>query len=218
MKKIILFILLIFMSYSAFAQFALGIAGNYNTSLGFDENWNFDTEKLKFKNETAHGFSVGLFLRAGKRLFVQSELMYNFMISNANTVTERKTNGVQATEINKSNIHQNTLTLPVLFGVKLVRTNFFNMRLMTGPRFRFNISSKYNAASGDVDISATPRKWQLGFEAGLGFDLGRITIDGRYNLMQDIFSYNFSDTPLKFSPINSFSVGIGVKFVDIKKK
>jgi len=222
MKKITLSILLIFVSCNAFAQFALGIAGNYNTSLGFDKNWNFDVEKLRFKNEIAHGFSAGIFMRAGKRLFVQPEFMYNFMLSTASAMAEPDTEGnLFGNEgLNKRKIYQHTLTLPVLLGGKLVSTKFFNLRLMAGPRFRFDIGSKYDVATkGDCNITATPRKWQLGLEAGLGFDLGRVTIDGRYILMQDVFAYKFSDIQeLKFSPINSFSVGIGVKLVDVKPK
>ena len=210
MKKIIVIILLFFVSYNTFAQFALGIAGNYTTSLGFDKNWNFDAERLIFKNEISHGASAGIFFRVGKRLFVQPELMYNLVFSTATTRQE------SVGKDNKRKICQNTLNLPVLLGGKLVSTDFFNLRLMAGPRFRFDVGSK----SKETDnITATPRKWQLGLEAGLGFDLGRVTIDGRYILMQDVFTYKFCDTQeLKFSPINSFSVGIGVKLVDIKPK
>jgi len=210
MKKIVLFILLIFLSCNAFAQFALGIAGNYTTSLGFDKNWNFDAERLRFKNEIAHGFSAGIFMRAGKRLFVQPEFMYNFALSKATTRQE----SIGKDDYRK--IYQQTLTLPVLLGGKLVSTNFFNLRLMAGPRFRFDVGSKSELAD---NITATPRKWQLGLEAGLGFDLGKVTIDGRYILMQDVFEYKFSNIEeLKFSPINSFAVGIGVKLVDVKPK
>ena len=210
MKKTILIILLIFVSCNAFAQFSFGIAGNYTTSLGFDENWNFDAERLKFKSNTAHGFAVGIFMRAGKRFFVQPELMYNMMFSTS-TVEHEGEN----VETHKREIRLNTINLPVLLGGKVVSTSFFNLRIMLGPRFRFDVGSKNK---GTDDIKTTPRKWQLGLETGLGFDLGRITIDARYNLMQDIFSYNSNNQELSFSPINSFSVGIGVKIVDIKQK
>ena len=210
MKKLIVIILLFFVPYNVFSQFAFGIAGNYITSLGFDKNWNFDSERLSFKNEMSHGFSAGIFLRAGKRLFVQPELMYNFAFSKA--TTRQETIGKD----NARKIQQHTLTLPVLLGGKLVCTNFFNLRLMAGPRFRFDVGSKNEVTD---NIKGIPRKWQLGLEAGLGFDLGCVTIDGRYNLMQDVFAYKLSDIhDLKFSPINSFSVGIGVKLVDIKSK
>jgi len=209
MKKIIFVILLIFVSCNAFAQFAFGIAGNYTTSLGFDENWKFASERLKFKNDPAHGFSAGIFLRAGKRFFVQPELTYNFMISTA-TVEQDSINNSQ-----KRIIYLNTINLPILLGGKIVDTKIFNLRVMFGPRFRFDVGSKND---GDSTLTSSPRKWQLGLETGIGFDIWRITIDARYNLMQDIFSYKFSSNELKFSPINSFSIGIGFKFVDIKPK
>ena len=210
MKKIFFVILLIFVSCNAFSQFAFGIAANYTTSLGFDENWTFDADRLKFKNDPAHGFSAGIFLRAGKRFFVQPELTYNFMISAA--ILEQ-----DSVVAKKRKIYLNTINLPVLVGGKVVDTKIFNMRVMFGPRFRFDVGSKNE---GEDAITTTTRKWQLGLETGIGFDLWRITIDARYNLMQDIFSYNYSANELKFSPINSFTFGIGVKLVDIipKKK
>ena len=210
MKKIIFVILLIFVSFNAFAQFSFGIAGNYTTSLGFNENWNFDAERLKFKSNAAHGFAAGIFMRAGKRLFVQPELMYNFMV--ATVIVEQEGESV---ETNKRKINLNTINLPVLLGGKIVSNDFFNLRIMLGPRFRFDVGSKNK---GTDNLTTSPRKWQLGLETGIGFDLGRVTIDARYNLMQDIFSYKYSDKELSFSPINSFSVGIGVKLVDIKPK
>jgi len=209
MKKIIVIISLILVSYNASAQFAFGLAGNYTTSLGFDQNWNFDSERLKFKNETAHGFSAGIFLRGGKRFFVQPELMYNFMLS---TVTIEQNN---SGEVQKKKIYLNTINLPILLGGKIISTSFFNLRIMLGPRFRFDVGSKNEGAN---NIETTPRKWQLGLETGVGFDLGRVTIDGRYNLMQDVFSYKFSSNELNFSPINSFSIGIGVKLIDVKSR
>jgi hypothetical protein len=200
---------LIFSTNYAFSQFVFGLAGNYTTSLGFNENWKFDAEKLKFKSEQAHGFSAGIFLRTGKRLFFQPELMYNFMISKA--IVEK-----DGTLSSARQIRLNTINLPLLLGGKLVSTSFFNLRIMLGPRFRFNVGSKYPENLDNVFVS--PRKWQLGLETGLGFDLGLLTVDARYNLMQDIFAYTYSTNQLKFSPINSFSIGIGVKIVDIKKK
>jgi len=210
MKKFVLLILLFLVSCSVFPQFSFGVAGNYTTSLGFDEKWNFDVGRLSFKNDAAHGFSVGIFLRAGKRFFVQPELMYNFMLS-ASALQQENADNSQ-----KQKIYFSTINLPILLGGKIVSTNFFNLRVMFGPRFRFDAGSKNEV---DTLIQTTPRKWQLGLEVGLGFDLGRVTIDARYNLMQDIFAYTYSDSQqLKLSPINSFSVGIGVKLVDIKKK
>jgi hypothetical protein len=210
MKKIIISILIILFVNNAFAQFAFGIAGNYTTSLGFDKNWDFAPERLKFDSKAAHGFAAGFFLRTGKRFFVQPEIMYNFMISKVT---------IENSDTHTRDIRLNTINLPILLGGKIVSTNFFNLRIMFGPRFRFDAGSKNSTASPD-DIEVSPRKWQLGLETGLGFDLGRVTIDARYNLMQDIFSYTYSANKeeLKLNPLNSFSIGIGVKIVDIKRK
>jgi hypothetical protein len=196
---------------NAYSQFAFGLLGNYTTSLGFDRNWNFDTDRLKINAKNANGFAVGIFLRGGKRFFVQPEITYNFMVNQLNYDDNGDTQTV--------NIRLNTINLPVLFGGKIVNGDFFKFRVMFGPRFRFDLGSKNDfQTKTDSVVTVSPRTWQLGLEAGLGFDLGIVTVDFRYNLMQDIFNYTYSKegVTLNKSPVNSFSVGLGVKLVGKK--
>jgi hypothetical protein len=213
MKKFLFIILFLCCINGAFAQFVFGIGGSYNTSLGFNENWQFDSKNLLYSNDLANGFSLGFFMRGGNWVFVQPELNYNLMISKA-VVGEAKTA--------YHKIHVNTFNVPVLLGVKLVNTRIFNMRLMLGPRFKFLLGKNIPDFLKYSGINAEARKWLLGLEAGLGFDIGIVTIDFRYNLMQDVFKY-IAETEgkkieLNRNPVNSFSVGLGFKIVDKKKR
>jgi hypothetical protein len=211
MKRILLLILIISISVHCNSQFVFGLLANYNSSLGFDGNWNFNAENLKMNNKNSHGFGLGLFIRGGRTFFVQPELTYNFMLTRMNVQIDNQPQTI-------NNLTLSTINLPVLLGVKLIKTNFFNMRLMAGPRFRFNVNSKSDFSQSATNIDTSPKKWQLGVETGLGFDLGKVTIDLRYNLMQDVFNYTYGSQNMHInkSPINSLSVGLGVKFVDTK--
>lgn len=46
MRKIILLIAFATCSVAMFGQFAFGIKAGYNTSLGFDKDWNFDASNV----------------------------------------------------------------------------------------------------------------------------------------------------------------------------
>jgi hypothetical protein len=211
MKKILVSILTISISACCYSQFAFGLLANYNNSLSFDENWNFDAENLKMSNGNSHGVGLGVFIRGGSKFFVQPELTYNFMLTRMKLQVD---NNQQIT----NNLRLSTINLPVLFGFKVLNMRFFNIRLMAGPRFRFNLGSKGDFSHSAIDVNALPRKWQLGLDTGVGFDLGKITVDVRYNLMQDIFNYTYGlqKARINKNPINSFSVGLGIKFIDIK--
>ncbi|MDR1544944.1 MAG: PorT family protein [Prevotellaceae bacterium] len=210
MKKFLFIILFTCCVNVVFAQFAFGISGSYNTSLGFDENWKINSKNLLYGSKQGHGFALGLFMRGGNWVFVQPEVTYNLMISNAIVGDEGKYYKI---------IH-NTLNVPILLGVKAVNTKKFNMRFMVGPRFNFALGTKTPDFFEDYAIDAVPRKWLLGLEAGLGFDIGRVTIDFRYNLSQDIFNYVAKNEQIKLnrSPVNAFSVGLGYKFVDKRRR
>ncbi|MDR0829601.1 MAG: PorT family protein [Prevotellaceae bacterium] len=210
MKKIVFIVLFSCCINAAFAQFAFGVGGTYNTSLGFDEKWNFNSKNLLYGNDLAQGFGLGLFLRGGNWVFVQPELYYNLMISNAKIGDEGKS----------FTITSSTFNVPVLLGVKAVNLPKFNLRFLVGPRFKFALGKNPPAFFADYEIDATPRKWLLGLETGFGFDIGIVTIDFRYNLMQDVLHYVSQNEKIELnrSPVNSFSVGLGFKIVDKRKR
>ena len=136
MKKYFIIAALALVSLSASAQVAFGIKAGFVSSLGFDQNWTFNAENLKIKTDQAYGFDAGLMLRAGYRFYGQVELNYHFVssLNEIGQMVEDTFNGKKSQSITEQSIN-----IPVMAGVKLVDTKNFNLRLMVGPTFNFNI-------------------------------------------------------------------------------
>ena len=69
MKKFFVFIMFLSITTVSFAQFTIGIKSGYNTSLGFDMNWNFDSQRGSISKDLSNGFNIGLMTRFGGRVY-----------------------------------------------------------------------------------------------------------------------------------------------------
>lgn len=215
MKKIILIISLAIFSLSASAQVAFGIKAGFVTSLGFEEDWSaINMENLKMKTDQSYGFDVGLMLRAGYRFYAQIETNYHFVSSLA-AIGQNIENTWNDTPIQQE-ITQHSINIPVLAGVKLVETKNFNLRLMVGPTFNFNLGE--DGAIKTEMVDSEQRICSIGLDCGLGIDVWVFSIDARYRLVQPTYEYKINDVALNSSPINSFEVSLGWKFFDKTKK
>lgn len=210
MKRAILFIVVLMLfTVSGMAQFTLGVKAGYNTSLGFDQNWNFNSKSLNLKSDLAQGFHIGAFARLGRRIYAQPELTYNIDISDV----EFKVDGTPFTD----NVKIQTLDLPVLLGYKVVNTKLFNLRLMVGPKFRFNLNPNLVIEKPD-DIIMEAKKAQVGLDTGIGIDVWFLSLDVRYNLINQFYHYKTADqTEITTKPLNAFTVSLGWKIIDIHK-
>ena len=153
MRKIILLIAFATCSVAMFGQFAFGIKAGYNTSLGFDKDWNFDASNVNIKSDLGQGFHAGVFARIGKRWYAQPELYYNMQKTNY----QIRLSDIQ--NIDQS-VTLSTLDLPIMVGFKIIDMSNINLRIMLGPQFRFNAGSV--AAEVEIVVS-DPKKAQIGF-------------------------------------------------------
>lgn len=215
MKKLYLITLMAMLSLSASAQVAFGIKAGFVTSLGFEQDWSaINMENLKVKTNQSYGFDAGLMLRAGYRFYAQVEANYHF-VSSLNEIgqsIEDKWNGVPT----QQKVIQQSINVPVLAGVKLVETKNFNLRLMVGPTFNFNIGK--DGAIQTANVDSERKICSFGLDCGLGMDVWVFSIDARYRLVQPGYAYKVADMVLNTSPINSFEVSLGWKFFDKTKK
>ena len=213
MKKYFIIAALALVSLSASAQVAFGIKAGFVSSLGFDQNWTFNAENLKIKTDQAYGFDAGLMLRAGYRFYGQVELNYHFVssLNEIGQMVEDTFNGKKSQSITEQSIN-----IPVMAGVKLVDTKNFNLRLMVGPTFNFNIG-KDGALSMD-GVDSKLNICSFGLDCGIGMDIWVFSLDARYRLVQPGYAYKVEDMVLNTSPINSFEVSLGWKIFDKTKR
>jgi len=165
MKKIVLALLLLITSVGiAQAQFTLGVKAGVSSS-----NVNVKDPKntfLQFKStDNITGYHAGGFMRfKAAGLLLQPEAIF----SSTGGKVEIADGGVTTSEKFKFN----RLDVPVLVGV-----NLFNVvRLQAGPVASILMNGKFK----DQRLEDYMEKYDLGWQAGIGFDLGNITTDIRY--------------------------------------
>lgn len=164
-KSILLLIVVIFTTTvvdAQMVQFGAKMGMNLNadqldiTSSGIDDLSN------SFKNNT--GYHIGLMTRINLvGLYVQGDLLY---VRNSY-------------EVNKVEVKENRIDLPVVVGLKLLF-----VRLYVGPRFNIDLGSDVVKGLDSTMDNLKPEfenRW-LGYQAGIGLDLfKKVSIDFNYN-------------------------------------
>jgi hypothetical protein len=118
------------------------------------------------------GYQAGLFARIGTGLYLQPEVY----VSSTGGHFESNDNSYNG------NVKFTNLNVPLLVGYKFGPSNL-NFRVMAGPIYTSvlnrdeSLSQNFSAAYGDFGHY---RNSTLGYQAGIGVDLGAITADLRY--------------------------------------
>jgi hypothetical protein len=179
MKKIILSAaLLIAVSISAKAQFALGIKGGINYS-------NIDANNLQ--NSGVAGYQIGAFTRLGGGVYLQPEVY----LSSSGGDFQSSDNSVTG------NVHFTNLNVPVLLGLRFGPKNL-NLRVMAGPEYisvlntSESFSQNFTNAYNNFDHYKTNN---LAYQAGFGIDIGSITADLRYQGYFSNIDQNYNQQP-----------------------
>lgn len=212
MKKFSLLIMMFIITLSINAQwFAFGVKGGYSTTLEQNQSYK---EIFNVSNNLQNGFHLGLFMRMGRTWYLQPEAQFNYYNYSSSLNYEN-------TNIYQNKKYQiNTVDVPVLLGVHLANTKMFKMRVMAGPKFSFNIGSTVAETFKDFEtFTQELRNTRLGLDCGLGFDIWRITLDVRYNLVQDIYKYQNSEgTTFNNKPMHSIQASIGYRIAGNNKR
>lgn len=150
------------------------------------------TDEATIRSEVKSNFQAGLFLRFGKKFFIQPELYYA-------TRKEQYVSGTITTE-NKVN----SLRMPLLLGMRLFNLGVVSGHIQAGPAASYVL---------DQDLSSTSfDKKNLNFSltGGAGVDvIGLITLDVRYAVPLDSETRN-SIKQLRLD--DGVNVTLGLKF------
>ncbi len=146
-------------------------------------------QQLMDTYKTNTGFHAGITMRINLLgLYVQGDALY---------VTESYKYG-EGTDM--FDVKESALDIPVVVGFK-----FLFFRVYAGPRFNINLSNNVKFGSVD-DAKAAWENRTLGYQAGIGLDLGKLAIDASFNGgfskdTQDLSELGFND--LIFEKSNS---------------
>jgi len=144
-------------------------------------NFTKDNRFYESKEEFVPGADLGLFFRFNiARLYIQPEV--NYVI---------RKHSLDDLWIDAAKKETNYIGVPLLVGVRAVDFRNFKIRFFTGPEFNFALAKPFESY------------FQLGFQAGLGFDIWRFTIDAGYSFL--------AYTGWRKLNSNIFRVGIGFK-------
>jgi|BarGraIncu01122A_1022018.scaffolds.fasta_scaffold00882_7 hypothetical protein len=219
MKKLILAaVLLLFVSFTQ-AQLNFGIKAGYNSSLGINDlgsvtngTYNYNSAKAELSN----GFQAGVFLRMGfSKVYFQPELLYSMGKKNYDMTVKNNDNSVAGT-FNK-NVTVSTVDVPLLLGYKILDLKVANLRVFAGPKLRFNTGStlEFNNVTGGGfninDLQKDVKAAQLGLEAGFGVDVLMLSLDFRYQVINDMYQTKIADLTIDKIPANTFVISLGWK-------
>lgn len=194
MKKLIFAICLLIFGVEGFAQNSgFGIkAGLSSTEVDFDNN-----QIIPSNAQT--GYHVGIFGRFGSGLFIQPELLFTQTSGRFTINSPGQPNG------DKFKASFNRLDIPVMVGVRFLKV----VRIMAGPIASININSEVKNAANTVQ-NADFNNSTLGYQAGVGVELGNLTVDAKYegglsSVTENIGSFNTDNR------INQWVLSVGFK-------
>jgi len=197
MKKL-LFIAFLSLSFSGFAQeFTLGPKfGLSSTKIDFDRE-NF------IPGDAQTGYHVGLFTRISfGGFFIQPEALYT-KTNGSFQINSPQPGGGTGTSTFSEDF--NRLDIPVMLGFRF----FKFLRLQAGPIASIDINSDLRDASNtiqDVDYE----KATLGYQAGIGLDIGNFILDAKYESSLSTITKNIGSLNTD-QRINQFVLSVGFK-------
>jgi hypothetical protein len=197
MKKLALIVLVTLSSLSLYAQKnGVGIkAGLSSTQV------DFEGEQL-VPSDAQLGYHVGVFARfGGVGFFVQPEVLFT------QTTGKFKLESPPISSVS-SKLYEakfNRLDVPVMAGFRLLKV----IRIMAGPIASFNIDSSLKDAGTTVQ-NTDFKKATLGYQTGVGVDLGSLSIEGKYEGGLSKFTENVG-TYTADNRINQWVLSVGFK-------
>ena len=186
MKNFMIALCLMTISYAASAQydpaFRFGIKAGANLSningsndltlSGGNNPFNF-----KDNDNRSLGFVGGVFFRFGKTFYIQPELLLSQKGGRFNAYED----GVQDSN-GKVDVRFSNFDVPVLFGVRVAKFFRINVGPMASLRLSSNgkIGDSFDDITGGNSGAEFKNRLAYGYQAGVGVDLGRLSLDVRY--------------------------------------
>jgi Outer membrane protein beta-barrel domain len=197
MKKLALVVLVTLSSISLYAQKnGVGIkAGLSSTQV------DFEGEQL-VPNGAQMGYHVGVFARfGGVGFFVQPEVLFT------QTSGKFKLELPPVSSISPPQYEAkfNRLDVPVMAGFRMLKV----IRIMAGPIASFNIDSSLKDAGTTVQ-NIDFKKATLGYQTGVGVDLGNLSIEGKYEGGLSRFTENVGSYTAD-NRLNQWVLSVGIK-------
>jgi hypothetical protein len=197
MKKLVFVLLFVLSSIAVHAQKnGFGLKGGLSST-----QVNFEGGQL-VPSDAQMGYHLGVFARfGGIGFFVQPELL--FTQTSGSFQLEVPSFPSQAPINYEAKF--NRLDVPVMAGFRILKI----IRVMAGPIASFNIDSSLKEA-GTIVQNIDFKKATLGYQTGVGVDLGNLTFEGKYEGGLSRFTENIG-TYTADNRLNQWVLSVGFK-------
>jgi hypothetical protein len=186
MKKLLIAFCALMITHAASAQydpsFRFGIKAGANLSNingSNDLTLSSGNNPFNFKDNDNRslGFAGGVFFRFGKNVYIQPE----FLLSQKGGKFNVYKDGVQDSD-GKVDVRFSNLDVPVLFGIRIAKLFRINVGPMASLRMSSNgkIGDTFDEVTGDNSSAEFKNRLAYGYQAGVGLDFGRLSLDVRY--------------------------------------
>jgi len=210
MKKIVTLAFVLLIGTTAMAQGTWGVQAGYSTKTLSTE---IDTISDSFKNDLTYGM---FFRYSFGRLYVQPEItLYDIEV--------KQPEQQSLDDITLASFTRFNMTVPLLFGLRIIGGNDNGLRVMGGPTFNYHLENfvitknEWKQAFSNFKLD----NMSAGFQGGVGIDLlGFITIDVKYNFdpnkvvntlgIED--EVPMDEVTVEDTHMNMYSVTVGIKF------
>ncbi|MCX2454104.1 porin family protein [Pedobacter sp. PLR] len=144
----------------------------------------------------ATGFSAGAFTRIDLgRAYVQGELLYS-----------KKSGKLDFNAANDQKAKWTSIDIPLLVGYKILRTEQMNLRVFGGAVYSYTINDKTSVLKQLNPAFREFKKSNVGYQAGAGIDLGKLTFDLRYEGALTDIDKTFKSRPQSFQASVGFLI------------
>jgi hypothetical protein len=197
MKKLVLVLLVFLGSLSVYAQKnGFGLKGGLSST-----QVNFEGGQLVPK-DAQMGYHLGVFARfGGIGFFVQPEVLF----TQTSGQFRLELPPMSSTSPVQYEAKFNRLDVPVMAGFRLLKI----IRVMAGPIASFNINSSLEQAGTTVQ-NIDFKKATLGYQTGVGVDLGNLTFEGKYEGGLSRFTENIGSYTAD-NRLNQWVLSVGFK-------
>lgn len=167
--------------------------------IGLKGGANFTDLSLNYgdlKNKYSAGYSAGAFTRVDiSKLYVQGELLYS-----------HKSSKVESSTIGSEKTSWNSIDVPVTIGYKILKSDNLNLRVFGGGVYSYVLNDKARILKEVKESFKKFDKSNIGYVAGVGVDLGKITIDLSAQGSLTKLSSDFNSRPLTFQASVGFLI------------
>lgn len=203
MKKITLLFVMILATSFVFGQISLGPKIGFNTS-------ELTTDVSEINSEMKNSFNFGVFLRLGKKIYVQPEVNW---LTRGSVLKVPTLSSVSPVE---QEIDMKSIEIPVLLGWRLINFGIGNVRIMAGPsasivtNTTITTDDSNNLTDPIQDSDIEDMLW--GFNIGAGVDVLMFTLDVRYQMGLNEVIKSVEEFDIN-SKNNIFAVSLGWKII-----